>query len=298
MRPLIATSIRAGLGNQMFQYAIARRLALKAKGELVLVLEGPEQYRLSVFSISGREVAFGAALTPARRFFPRRARPAPEIPLIQEKSVWDLIGQFGPQAPAGQEMLYTPNLLQWRGHALLRGYWQNERYFADIRPRILRDFSLKRALDARSQQCLARIHAGPSAFFHIRRGDYLLPKFIDRYGVCTAEYYHRALEMLRARVPGVKIFVFSDDPAWAAANAIGGAGAEIIDWNIDTPEHDLALMQACTHAVIANSSFSWWGAWLGERPESITIAPRTWYKILPEYREIVPERWLRLENAA
>jgi len=296
MRPLIATSIHAGLGNQMFQYAIARRLALKAKGELVLVLDNPELYSLPVFNVAGREAAAGTELVPARRFFEIRARPAPEIPLVEEQRIWELTAQTG--SLAGRDLLYRPDLLHRRGHVLLRGYWQDERYFADIRPRILQDFSLKHGLDTRSQECLARIRAAPSAFFHVRRGDYLTPDNRDRFGVCSADYYHRALEMLRARVPGLKIFVFSDEPAWAAANAIGGAGAEIIDWNADAPAHDLALMQACTHAVIANSSFSWWGAWLGERPERITIAPRTWYKAVPEYREIVPQRWTRLENAS
>jgi hypothetical protein len=292
MRPLIATSIRAGLGNQMFQYAAARRLAVRTGGELVLVLDGPEKYRLEVFGIAGRTVPGGTAPAPKRRFFSFRSA-VPEIPMMREKFIFDMIPQSGTQALTG-DLLFEPDLLHWRGHVLLRGYWQDERYFADIRPRLLRDFSLKRPLDARSRECLARIRAGVSAFFHIRRGDYLSPEFFPLFGVCAADYYHSALEILRARVPGVKIFVFSDDPGWVRENAIGGAGAEIVDWNGDAPAHDLVLMRACGHAVIANSSFGWWGAWMGERPESIIIAPKIWYKAVPEYRDIVPARWMRI----
>jgi hypothetical protein len=295
MRPIIATSIRAGLGNQMFQYAAARRLAVQVKGELVLVLDGPETYRLEVFRIAGRAVPAGTVPAPARRFFAFRQTPAPEIPLIQEKFIWDFIPQSGTPALAGaKDIIYAPQVLDWRGHVLLRGYWQDERYFADIRPRIIRDFTLKEPLDSRSRECLARIRAAPSAFFHVRRGDYLSAEFCNLFGVCTADYYSRALEILRARVPGARVFVFSDDPGWVRDNAIGGEGAEIVDWNAAAPAHDLALMRACGHAVIANSSFSWWGAWLGELPGSIIIAPRLWYKAVPEYRDIVPDRWMRI----
>jgi hypothetical protein len=294
MRPLIVTSISAGLGNQMFQYATARRLALKNWGELVLVVDEPEKYRLPVFRIGGHEVPAGT-IVPKHRIFDSGQMPAEaDIPLFNERKAGDLIPRSGTGALSGAALLYAPELRNWRGHIRLRGYWQDERYFADIRTRIRSDFSLKEKLDARSLGCLGRIFAGASAFFHVRRGDYLSPEFRDAFGVCAADYYYRALEILRARVPRVKIFVFSDDPGWAAQNSIGGAGAEIIDWNADAPERDLELMRACTHAVIANSSFSWWGAWLGERPESIIIAPKTWFKAVPEFRDIVPERWMRI----
>jgi len=293
MRPLIFTSIIAGLGNQMFQYATARRLALKTWGELILVVDDPQRYRLPVFRIGGHEVPAGLAVPP--RLFGLGQMPAPaDIPLVTEGKVWDLIPQSGTGALAGGSLLYAPELRNWRGHIRLQGYWQDERYFADIRLRIRRDFSLKQPLDARNRECRARILDGPSAFFHVRRGDYLSPQVSHLFGVCTADYYDRALKILRAREPGVKTFVFSDDPGWAAQNSIGGTGAEIIDWNAAAPERDLALMQACNHAVIANSSFSWWGAWLGERLGSIIIAPKIWYKAVPEFRDIVPERWMRI----
>jgi hypothetical protein len=293
MRPFILTSISAGLGNQMFQYATARRLALRTWGELVLVVDDPEKYRLPVFRIGGQEVPAGILVPP--RLLDSGPAPDPsEIPLVEEGKAWDLIPRSGTGALAGDALLYVPVLRGWRGHVRLKGYWQDERYFADIRLRLRRDFTLKEKLDARSQACLMRIHNAPSAFFHIRRGDYLSAQFRDLFGVCTADYYDRALEILRARVPEVRVFVFSDDPDWVRENAIGGLAAEVVDWNAAAPERDLELMRACNHAVIANSSFSWWGAWLGERPGSIVIAPKIWFKCVPEYRDIVPERWMRI----
>jgi hypothetical protein len=142
---------------------------------------------------------------------------------------------------------------------------------------------------------MARIQTDPSAFIHVRRGDYLQPGQIDRYGVCSKDYYDHAAALLRQQVgSNLRFFVFSDDPAWVRQNRIGGESAEIIDWNGNTPEQDIALMMACKHAIIANSSFSWWGAWLAETPGQIVIAPRIWYKAVPQYQDIVPKRWLRL----
>jgi hypothetical protein len=296
VKALIATSIRAGLGNQMFQYAAARRLAHHAGGELVLVTDGPEPFRLPVWRIQGVTVPAGQVV-PNRRFglfLGRRPRPG-DVPVRQEKLIWDLIPQSGTPALAQtQSLLFMPELLCWRGHVLLRGYWQDERYFTDIRPLIEDDFRLRQPLDPRSGDCLSRIRAGVSAFIHVRRGDYLSPEFADLFGTCSADYYHQAMTMLRARVPAVRFFVFSDDPGWVRENQIGGRDADIIDWNGAAPARDLVLMRECAHAIIANSSFGWWGAWLGERTESVIIAPKIWFKAVPEYRDIIPPRWLRL----
>lgn len=302
--PLIVTEISYGLGNQMFQYAIGRRLAHAANGRLILLFK--QEYKtnyarsfgLKHFNISGggvrdERVDPGAAAAPRMRarladriaWFARRFR---KIPIIRERTVHDL-------APGTHATLFMPELLDWRGGVHLMGYWQNERYFADIGDIIRKDFTLKTALDERSQAALARIQAGPSAFIHIRRGDYLKPEHIALYGVRGKDYYDTAVALLRQQAgPDLRFFVFSDDPAWAKEHSIGGDSAEIIDWNGPTPERDLALMTACRHAIIANSSFSWWGAWLGEKAGQIVIAPRHWYKSIPLYQDILPERWLRL----
>jgi len=100
---------------------------------------------------------------------------------------------------------------------------------------------------------------------------------------------------LKTRIgPELRFFVFSDDPDWVREMKIGGDGAEIVDWNGERPERDLVLMRYCQHAIIANSSFSWWGAWLGDGHERIVVAPRTWYQGLQTSFDIIPERWLKL----
>jgi hypothetical protein len=309
MRPAVATYIVGGLGNQMFQYAIARRLARRTRAELLQLVHqrsdvgGGRVYGLTEFTIAGREINDEAAIPRGtatsrlhRALFPRRAPEAAAPRIVRERNIWDYIGKTGPAPPEGLDtLLFEPAVLTLRGTVLLQGFWQDERYFADIAATIRRDFRLRTALDARNRDALARIRRGPSAFLHVRRGDYLSPEHVHRYGVCEPDYYQRALDTLRARVgPGVRIFVFSNDPDWVRRLAIGGAEAEIIDWNASRPAYDLTLMRACDHAIIANSSFSWWGAWLGDRPGRTVIAPRVWLKAVPAYRDIVPARWLRL----
>jgi hypothetical protein len=287
----------------MFQYAIGRRLAHATNGRLILLFnrnynrEYARSIGLKYFNIAGAVVRDeppgpGGADTPRMRarltdritWFARRLRP---LPVIRERLVWDLT----PNAAT----LFVPALRNWRGGVHLIGYWQDERYFIESRDIIRKDFTLKNSLDARNIDVLARIRSGPSAFIHVRRGDYLQPGQIGRFGVCGKDYYDDAAALLRQRIGSdLRFFVVSDDPAWARENKIGGAGAEVIDWNGNAPEQDLALMMACQHAIIANSSFSWWGAWLGETNGQIVIAPRVWYRAVPQYRDIVPERWLRL----
>jgi hypothetical protein len=284
-QPLVAAHIAHGLGNQMFQYATARRLALINRAELLLLLGkrfAPPAYRpfgLPNFNIAGKIRA-----------------DATVLPVVREQDLGDFFHGIEVMGEtAADEPLFMPELLNWHGSIALAGFWQNERYFADIGDIIRRDFTLKAPLQGRNREVLARMQHGPSVFLHVRRGDYLRPDMAPFYGVCPAAYYQRGLAFLRTReTAALTVFVFSDDPGWVREHQIGGATAEIIDWNGESPWCDLALMRACRHAVIANSSFSWWGAWLGDMPGRTVIAPRVWYQGLPAYQEIVPARWLRL----
>jgi hypothetical protein len=304
--------INSGLGNQMFQYAIARRLSLALGADLILLLddgfrhEAGRKYGLRHFAIAGVDSPLqtsGSDFAPAEsaRRGPSGAfswfRPPPAaIEVLTEREVWDFIPQSGaPGFAETNDLLFRPDVLDWRGDVRLAGYWQDERYFADVDDVIRSDFTLTADLDDRSRATLSRIQSGPSAFIHVRRGDYLEPTYNKLFGVCEVDYYRRGLEILRSRVgDDLRIFVFSDGPDWVRQNQIGGADAEIIDWNGDAPARDIALMRACRHAVIANSSFSWWGAWLGEWPGRTVIAPRIWLKAVPEFQDPVPARWLRL----
>lgn len=292
----VVTAIGGGLGNQMFQYAVGRRLAHVNNAPLLLYLEdrfvGKRAYRpygLGQLAITGRQATHAEA-GGLRRVSRTRRRLSKVLPFLAAPP--------DPEVVREENLLFNPAILSLTGRVKLTGAWQCERYFSDIASIIREEFSLRGDLDDRNREALARIEAGPSAFLHVRRGDYVThPKVVKIFGTCSPDYYREAVRILHERAgPDLRIFVFSDDPAWVREMRIGGEGAEIVDWNADRPERDLALMRRCRHAVIANSSFSWWGAWLGDDGDSnrIVIAPRVWLIGRPDYRDIVPERWLKL----
>jgi hypothetical protein len=291
--PRIITSIGAGLGNQMFQYATARRLAHVNGADLLLYLGdryhagAKRSFRLDNFAISARFAAEAEA-GGLRRMSRLKRRLARFLPGLKPPN--------DPEVVREETLRFNPAILGLHGNVKLAGAWQCERYFSDIADILRREFTLRAELDARNRETLARILSGPSAFIHVRRGDYVTSTKINRlYGTCSLDYYEAGLHILRARTgTALRLFVFSDDPAWVRQMQIGGNEAVIVDWNGNTPERDLALMRACSHAIIANSSFSWWGAWLGDEGERTVIAPRAWFRRRSDYEDIVPERWIRL----
>jgi Glycosyl transferase family 11 len=282
----VVAGITSGLGNQMFQYAAARRLAHVNGAELLLYIVKQQPgthavYGLHRFHIGGRLATAAEAGGLKRPGKPRR--------LLTK--VFPLLAPADPEAVREETGLFNPAILDLRRNVKLSGFWQCERYFADIAGIVRQEFTLREPLDAQSGAALARIESGPSAFIHVRRGDYVN----NAGGMCPESYYREAVALLRERAGyGLRFYVFSNDPAWAREQKIGGEGAEVIDWNGARPERDLVLMRACQHAIVANSSFSWWGAWLGDGGERIVIAPRVWALDRSDYGDVVPERWLKL----
>jgi hypothetical protein len=287
----VVAGITSGLGNQMFQYAAARRLAHINGAELLLYIgkQRPGTHRvygLHHFQITGRmapAAEAGGLVRPGKmrrrlaKLFPSFAAPAdPE--LIREGTAE-----------------FNPAILDLRRNVKLSGYWQCERYFADIAGIVRQEFTLREPLDAQNSAALARIASGPSAFLHVRRGDYVNNADYNKtFGTCSEDYYREATRLLRERAgPELRFYVFSNDPAWVRERKIGGEGAEVIDWNGERPERDLALMRACQHAVIANSSFSWWGAWLSRNPDKMVIAPSAWFANGMDACDLIPSDWVR-----
>lgn len=164
------------------------------------------------------------------------------------------------------------------------GYWQNEKYFKDIEFKIRSAFRFQTMSQYATKLLLEILDSNSSVFVHVRRKYYVdLPHY---HGTLTPEWYHTALSL----VPSTNIFMFSDDPEWCKQNF----NYRLIEGT--TKYEDLQLMAACKHAVVANSTFSWWGAWLGDnRPDRKVIAPKRWFtdKAANE-TQIVPDRWIKI----
>lgn len=270
---LVVSSLIGGLGNQMFQYAAGRALAYRERARLVLDTSPlrfkgdhtPRTYGLDAFRIQA-EVDNLPAETLER------------MELLEE-------GAAGGRWPR-----------KVHRQTRLTGHWQSEAFFLAIRPLLLQDFRLADAPSPYVAEIAGRIHAAPvPVSVHFRLGDYVsLPAAAKFHGTCSTEYYRTAIERLAHRLGRTDLFVFSDDPRWVRDNAGLPDGSTIIDCDRSTPAQDIWLMSLCRHHVLANSSFSWWGAWLG-LSEGITVAPSRWFLDANEsYAHIVPSRWEKI----
>jgi hypothetical protein len=266
--------LQGGLGNQMFQYAFGRSVA-RARGEELL------------FAKRGDMDALGSRMAYSLGAF--------------ETSVTLVPTTYGPTYTESV-FAYDKKVYTLPDGTLFAGYWQTEKYFD---AKILDEFHVRAPLSAQTQRLAEEIEAGMnSVFIHVRRTDYLLP-MNSWMGIMPLSYYEQAMTYILKRNAGVKFFVFSDDPEWCRQNF---PGCRIVDHNKagtsgngPGQEHeDLLLMSLCRHAIIANSSFGWWGAWLGDFSGKIVVAPNQWFngtlggRWTPETSDIVPARWVKL----
>jgi hypothetical protein len=294
---MILAKLRGGLSNQMFQYAAARRLAHRHGTELRLdtswysnlpVGATPRTFELDHFRIRASRA------TPADLIGTdgvRRAR-ARDLPV----ALWRKIRpRFRFVAERG--LAFEERILSLPDNVCLFGYWLSEKYFADIAPLIREEFTLRDPPEGENARLVAAMEAAPSVSLHVRRGDYVHDPEIHRiHGTCSLEYYARAIDHIAHRVQGVRFFVFSDDLKWAEAHLPLPRPAEFVRHNQGPRAHeDIRLMSHCRHHVIANSGFSWWGAWLNPRPDKIVCAPARWFADAPhDTRDVLPPSWVAL----
>lgn len=177
------------------------------------------------------------------------------------------------------------------------GYWQTELYFKDIEQTIRKVFHFNESkLSPETKKMAVKIKAGPSVSLHIRRGDYLSGENHIIYGnICTRDYYLKAIEELHKRInkEQVKFFIFTDDPLWVKEN-FHLENSVVVDNNEGKEAwQDMYLMSICNHNIIANSSFSWWGAWLNSHSNKIVIAPYRWYNTMLA-PNILPDGWISI----
>lgn len=269
---MIIVRIYGGLGNQLFQYAAGRSLSLKTGMPLALDLR---HYT--------REKEHGYALAPfALADVPVAASALPPLPgkQVLASALWRLMRRQ-PQRVRERNLGFDPSIAAISAPAWLDGYFQSERYFADYAQTIRAELTPAAPPDAENARWLDEIKANDRAVsLHVRRGDYVRnASFAALHGSCTPQYYERALEHI-LRQTGVEpiIYAFSDDPDWVRENLRLPAEIRVVGHNDASRNfEDLRLMSACSHHIIANSSFSWWGAWLNPSLEKCVVAPARWF---------------------
>jgi hypothetical protein len=295
---MVIVKLRGGMGNQMFQYAMGRRLALARGTTLKLDLgwfenckaDSPRSYELHVFAIK------------------EQIATEKEIELIKNADdkgpsglLMRLLGRANRVYSKGVVMEkhfhFDPEILTLPDNVYVEGYWQTEKYFKDVAGVIRREFTVTAEPDEDNRQMSEIIGRSEAVSVHIRRGDYVSNSVMNRYhGLCSLDYYQKAMEVVASKVKNPHFFVFSDDSEWVKENVSSEYPMTFIDFNgTEKAYEDMRLMSLCGHHIIANSSFSWWGAWLCVSPDKIVIAPKSWFRNeLLNTTDLIPTEWRRI----
>lgn len=284
-------NIIGGLGNQMFQYALYIALKETYKDECIKIdtslFRGYNKHNGfeldRIFNISYETASLKDLL---RLNFP-----------FMNYRIWQIGRRITPNRKStykeNKKISFDKNVFQKDKDFYYDGYWQNENYFIKFRDKVLETFSSKELLDIRNQELVIEIEKGNSASIHFRRGDYVGNKIYKN--ICDEEYYQRAIKILSKEKKIDKFYVFSDDIEWAISIMNKSQQEYIpITWNKGKDSYkDMIVMSKCKHNIIANSSFSWWGAWLNKNEEKIVIAPKVWNNVNKE-QEVVPNNWIKI----
>jgi len=289
----IIVKLNGRLANQMFEWAFAKVLSQNS-GKNVLIDDSEETLKLDCFKVfeNIKTVEKSLKYKLFRKIIPFRnlrnkltALNFDKMQNIQEECF----------------CTFQQNLLEINKPCYIKGFFQSEKYFKNIREDLLKDFSLNVNLNEQNKKMLEKIQSTNSVSIHFRRGDYTKKRVADKYGSCSVEYYKNAVEYIsNNNEKTITLFIFSDDIDWVRNNVKFDCETFYVDINSAKQGYfDLELMKNCKHNIIANSSFSWWGAWLNENESKIVVAPKWWMKDInttDENIDIIPEGWIILDN--
>ncbi len=286
-----------GLGNQMFTYAFM--VARSKKGQAILF--HPYRRHSYHYGQEGFQVDKVFQLRAEDRFFSFRG--------VFFSLYWCLSRLFPHRiqdylykiarveiVKVPQNFIYYPYISERTyNKVLFKGTWQSEMYFKDVEMEVRKAFQFREdLLNEKTRSTGLLLDSGPvSASVHIRRNDYLSEKYISGFGgICTKDYYETAITRINELFPNITLYFFSDDINWCR-EAFSFENAIFVDWNVGKDSwQDMYLMSKCHCNIIANSTFSWWGAWLNRHQDKVVIAPQKWWNGIDD--DVVPETWIRV----
>ena len=290
---MIVAKLNGGLGNQMFQYAAGKALTIKLNTDLKvdvsffnIKLENKwtqRYYELDVFSgikniISDEDIKPFLDVKNSNWFI-RGFRNLGKYKYFYEP-----------------EFCYTEKFFKQKNNTYVEGYWQSEKYFKSIESIIHNEFVFKDYSSITNKELANHISGVNSVSIHVRRTDYVNEIGLQQHGLCNVEYYQKAVKFLSEKVHEINLFVFSDDTEWTKHNLSFNFPVTFIDYNKGKESYeDMRLMSLCKHNIIANSSFSWWAAWLNHNSEKIVIAPTKWFNNKEKNtKDLIPAEWLKM----
>jgi hypothetical protein len=290
---MFVIKLNGGLGNQLFQFAFGRYLAslykTKVKFDLQFNSNG-ENYTLRELGLTKFKIDLDIASN----------EEISSYKIFNNKYLSRFERKLTQQIPFTNKKVSVEKPFEkiraFRNNCYYDGYWQSENYFWPIKDIIRKDLTINFDLDEANKNVAQEISKTTSISLHVRRGDYLsIESNAKIFNLCDLDYYLRAIEIVKEKIPNPVFYVFSDDISWTK-EVFKDDNFKIVDINPDNPNADMYLMSQCKHNIIANSTFSWWGAWLNTNELKLIIAPKKWYlnnKLNTKcVRNLIPENWL------
>jgi hypothetical protein len=289
---IVAVMVQGGLGNQLFQYAFGRVLANETSSKLIINTKLLESKRKNVttreFGLSkfGFQFETSSDVNRVIKFYDGK------LGFVFKKLSSLLFGYI--YVDENNSTFNFPIESKQNKNYIFNGYWQSKVYFEKIKD-ILRDEIRSSYVLPKSLQSIAKIVAeSNSVSLHVRRGDFITnPKARELHAVCDVDYYFEAIEKIRTRVHAPFFIIFSDDPNWAKEQIGNHVPCLIVSGHYEILPHDeMVLMSYCKHHIIANSTFSWWGASLNPNEDKIIVSPKKWYLDNSDMKKLIPESWI------
>ena len=294
-------NIIGGLGNQLFQYAFAVALKTHHPDEEVLI-DTSHFHTIFFKKYKGRNLHNGFELDSILEnvIIPHAsARQLMKLTYyVPNYLVSRFVRKFLPKRKSEYieltDFTFDPNALCMQGNFYYEGYWQTANYFEGIEEDIKRAFKFK-PLDSENLQWIAQMQSQESVSIHVRRGDYI--NNVGFGGICDLDYYVAAIEYVFSKVNNPVFYIFSNDIKWCEENIIpllNGAKCKLVNHNRGKDSYkDMELMSFCKVNIIANSSFSWWGAFLNKNDNPIVIAPYKWNNYFNEVDTYL-DKWIKI----
>jgi len=296
---MIISQLNSGLGNQMFQYAAGKALSINKNTDLSIdiswynnkeVMQTTRNYELYVFKIEEHLIYEDKAYeyyNKGNAFINRiinkieRNKPYYKKKLFEE-----------------QTFEFDPNFFKARKDAIISGYWQSEKYFEGISDKIRDIFTCNNDVwRINDIKVLNAIESNESVSLHVRRGDMISNSEVAKvHGACDINYYNDSISYMNNKLKSPIYFIFSDDPKWASENINTSNKTIFVDHNKNEFAWlDMQLMSRCKNNIIANSSFSWWGAWLNKNPNKIVVSPKRWFNHdKNNTKDLIPKSWISI----
>ena len=297
---MICVKLFGGLGNQMFQYAIGRSISHKLNTTLAVDTSffaknnlknhiTDREYELSIFDLALYEILD----KELKHFKPIKYRLLNSISYRLGLGVIQFPSYF-----FEKNIGYNNAVNIINSKSYLSGYWQSYKYFDEIEGILRKDFRFPNILDDKGKSLSSLISEVNSVSIHIRRGDFVKNPSNHVHSLCSIDYYRNAIKYIDNKFHENRFFIFSDDIEWVKKNLPMKDNSYFICGNLGRKSYlDMQLMSLCKHNIIANSSFSWWGAWLNKNPNKIIIAPKKWYnneQMNNQTIDLIPREWVRM----